>query len=587
VQEALLEVFGSPTTVALPASIKRGGLALHRAIRTISRASCPTSLSSRHAARATRLRTRNFGGIEMNHKRFAVGALAVLSAALSAIWAPLVLAGPGHPGIPIAAGDAPVRLPGVGRDASYRSAPCPNPIVSGAPLDLGPNFRCGYLTVPENRYRPAARKIQIAVAIAGAAMAHPKADPLLWLEGGPGGTGLAVANRVVAEGINADREVIFVDQRGTLKSLPLLSCPGYDAFVIRAIGLAPSSPSAGRQEVGAVAACRSNWINRGYDLSSFNTSENAADMADLRIALGIEDWNVYGVSYGSDLALQLLRDYPAGIRSEVLDSIVPPQVNVATDLWPNAAAGYRNVFGACEAAPACHAAYPHLMADLVTAVNRLTRRPLTLRVLDPVTHRPTRVVFDGYQFANLLVVLSLMPGSMVKIPAMVREMASGKAVHSGIRLLATAPAVGLAGDGLEFGVFCSEDTPFTTPARALAVARKALPGFPTRVLALLPQVARLFADCRAWRVDPASRAVTAPARSNIPVLELSGTFDAITPLAWAKIAARGLPNARIVQFPGVGHDVVNWSRCGAQILVNFLNRPSGGYSTRCAANLPR
>jgi pimeloyl-ACP methyl ester carboxylesterase len=520
----------------------------------------------------------------MSHKRFAGVALALLSAALGAIWVPLILAGPAHPALLIAAGDASARLPGVGRDATYRSAPCPNPIVSG--VDLGPDFRCGYLTVPENRYRPAGRKIQIAVAIARAAMAHPKADPLLWLEGGPGGTGLAVANRVVAQGINADREVVFVDQRGTLKSLPLLSCPGYDAYLISAVGLAPSSPTAGRQEVGAVAACRSDWIKRGYDLSSFNTPENAADMADLRIALGIKSWNVYGVSYGSDLALQLLRDYPAGIRSEVLDSAVPPQVNVATDFWPNAAAGYRSVFGACEATPACHAAYPHLEAELTTAVNRLTQRPLTLRVVDPLTRRPTKVVFDGYQFANLVVLQSLTPGSMAQIPAMVHEMASRKAGRAGIRLLAAAPAVGLAGDGLEFGVFCSEDTPFTTPARVLAVARKALPGFPTRVLALLPQIARLFADCRAWRVNPASLAVTAPARSNIPVLELSGTFDAITPLAWAKIAARTLPNARIVQFPGVGHDVVNWSRCGAQILVNFLNRPSGGYSTRCAANVP-
>jgi pimeloyl-ACP methyl ester carboxylesterase len=337
-----------------------------------------------------------------------------------------------------------------------------------------------------------------------------------------------------------------------------------------------------------VAACRRSWVAKGYDLASFNTPENAADMADLRIALGIKRWNVYGVSYGSDLALQLLRDYPAGIRSEVLDSVVPPQVNVATGFWSNAARGYRNVFRACDATPACHVAYRHLSSDLVTAVNRLTRRTVTVRVLDPATRMPTKVVFDGYQFANLLVVLSLTPGSMVQIPAMVHEMASRQALQSATRLLATASAanVGLAGDGLAFGVFCREDAPFTTRARALAAARKALPGFPNRVLALSPQLAHLFADCRAWRVAPASNAVTAPARSRIPVLELSGTFDAITSLAWAKTAARSLSRARIVQFPGVGHDVVNWSQCGAQIMIDFLNRPEGRYSTRCAAMLP-
>jgi pimeloyl-ACP methyl ester carboxylesterase len=199
-------------------------------------------------------------------------------------------------------------------------------------------------------------------------------------------------------------------------------------------------------------------------------------------------------------------------------------------------------------------------------------------------------VFDGYQFANLLVGLSLSPGSFAQIPAFVHEMATGDAAQSAQylagKLAAASGTVGLAGNGLAFSVYCGENAAFTTPARALAAARQALPGFPNRVLALTPQIAHIFTDCRAWGVKPASPAVKAPARSKIPVLELSGTFDAATPLAWAKVAARTLPNARIIQFPGLGHDVVTWSQCGADITVNFLNRPHGGYSTACAAKLP-
>jgi pimeloyl-ACP methyl ester carboxylesterase len=479
------------------------------------------------------------------------------------------------------------RLPGVGHDASYRSAPCPNPLLPGFPLALGPEFRCGYLTVPENRHRLNGRTIQVAVAIAPAVSRHPKADPLLWLEGGPGGSGLGVANTIVAQGINADRDVIFVDQRGTPKALPRLGCPTYDTFLNRSFALAPTSATARRQAVASLAACRRTWNSRGYDLGSFNTPENAADMADLRLALGIKTWNVYGVSYGTDVALQLLRDYPGGIRSEALDSVVPPQVNLTTDFWSNAAAGFAAVFRACEARAACHAAYPHLAADLLTAVDRLTRRPVTVRVLDPASHLPTKVVFDGFQFANLLVVLSLTPGSILPMPAYVHEMASGDAAQAAQRLLATAsPVVGVAGDGLAFTVFCSENAAFTTPAKALAAARRALPAFPAQVLALTPQIAHLFADCRAWRVGRAPAGARAPAHSRIPVLEMSGTFDAVTSLAWAKTAAATLPRARIIRFPGLGHGVVTWSQCGAQVLVGFLNRPGGGYSTRCVAKLP-
>jgi pimeloyl-ACP methyl ester carboxylesterase len=246
--------------------------------------------------------------------------------AVSMLSGPPAAAGPAHPAAGTAAAGGGVRLPHVGHDATFRYARCPNPIVPGVPqLNLGPNFRCGYLTVPENRHKPNGRKIQVAVAIARAATAHPHASPLLWLEGGPGGTGLAAANRVVGQGINADRQVIFVDQRGTLKARPLLDCPGYDRFLDRAVALAPENPATGRKDAAAVGACYRHWAARGFDLSAFNTPENAADMADLRIALHIHSWNVYGVSYGTDLALQYLRDYPAGIRTEVLDSVVPPR----------------------------------------------------------------------------------------------------------------------------------------------------------------------------------------------------------------------------------------------------------------------
>jgi pimeloyl-ACP methyl ester carboxylesterase len=478
-------------------------------------------------------------------------------------------------------------LPGVGRDAGYRSVACPNPLLPGLSIGLGKGFSCGYETVPENRLRPGGRKIQIAVAIAKARTAHPKADPLLWLEGGPGGTGLAAANSVVARGINADRDVIFVDQRGTLKARPLLSCPGYDEFLVKAFSLAPSSRGAPGRDGGALGACYRGWVAKGYDPSSFNTQENAADMADLRIALHIKRWNVYGVSYGSDLALQLLRDYPDGIRSEVLDSVVPPQVNAVAGFWQTAADGFHAVFDSCAAQSACHAAYPHLWRDLLTAVKRLTRKPLTVHVVNPATGKSAKVVFDGYQFVNLLVVLSLTPGSIVQMPGLVHEMASRDGSQSAVRLLATAPPAGLTGYGLAFGVFCSEDAAFTSPARTLAIARRALPGFPLQVLRLTPQIPHVFADCRAWKVKPASRAVMQPARSDVPVLEMSGTFDAITSLRWARIVASQLPHARIVRFPGVGHGVITWTQCGADVMVGFLDRPSGGYTTRCAARLPK
>jgi TAP-like protein len=123
----------------------------------------------------------------------------------------------------------PPRSP-AGTGATYAAAPCPSPNVPGVPqLELGPEFSCGYLTVPENRARPEGRQIRIPVARARSASAEPQPDPLLYLAGGPGGTGLATAVLRLQQGWTRDRDVLFVDQRGTLHADPLLSCPEIDA----------------------------------------------------------------------------------------------------------------------------------------------------------------------------------------------------------------------------------------------------------------------------------------------------------------------------------------------------------------------
>src|SRR4051794_31055723 len=128
--------------------------------------------------------------------------------------------------------------------STYVSAPCPNPIYPGvAQLDLGAGVECGYLTVPENRAAPDGRTIRLAVARAKATAPNPKQDPLVYLTGGPGGSGLLSAAPRIAASWNSDRDVIFLDQRGTWKSDPLLSCPEIDAFLSDWVGLNSFDPA--------------------------------------------------------------------------------------------------------------------------------------------------------------------------------------------------------------------------------------------------------------------------------------------------------------------------------------------------------
>ena len=459
--------------------------------------------------------------------------------------------------------------------ASFAPAPCPNPIVAGVPrLDLGPEFECGYLTVPENRSKDNGRTIRIAVARAKASSPNPKPDPIVYLTGGPGGSGLAVAGPLVRAGWNADRDAIFLDQRGTLKSDPLLACPEVDAFLIDQLELSPMQPSTADRDAAATRACHDRLVAAGIDLAAFNTTENAADVADLRVALGIPEWNVYGVSYGTDLALQMVRDHPEGIRSLVLDSLVPPQLNLFEGFWPNAAAGYRALFAACAAQPACHGAFPNLEAEFVALVNELAAEPRTVPYTNPSTGQTVNTVFDGYTLANLVVVASLVRGAIAKVPALIHDLAVGDGTLAAAAYVATAPPPGLTGYGLTYGVFCSEQTPFTTLKRVVAKAQRVLPDFPESVLSLVPQIPRVFEDCANWSVPKADQHTRKPARVDIPVLLLEGSLDAVAPVNWAEAAQKTLPNSTLLVFPGAGHDVIAWQHvCAIAIMRNFLNQP--------------
>jgi pimeloyl-ACP methyl ester carboxylesterase len=126
------------------------------------------------------------------------------------------------------------------------------------------------------------------------------------LTGGPGGSAIATANLTVAKGINAERDVVFVDQRDTLHAQPRLVCPEIDTFQREALNLPTTDPATAENSDAATRVCRERLAREGVNLAAYDTTQNAADIADLRVALGIEQWNVRGVSYGTDLALQLL-----------------------------------------------------------------------------------------------------------------------------------------------------------------------------------------------------------------------------------------------------------------------------------------
>ena len=239
--------------------------------------------------------------------------------------------------------------------ASYAKAPCPNPIYPSVPrFDLGAGVECGYLTVPQNRADPDGRKIRLVVATRKSTSPNPKPDPVVYLAGGPGGTALVHG----FDNWQLDRDLILLGERGTIKDDPFLSCPEVDQFLADAVGIGAEDPVYDEKSAAALRTCRDRLTKQGINLAAYNTTENAADVADLRIAMGIDQWNIYALSYGTDLALQTLRDHPEGIRSVVLDSVLPPQANLMESGWASAAAALRRSSTAAPRIPPVRRPFP-------------------------------------------------------------------------------------------------------------------------------------------------------------------------------------------------------------------------------------
>ncbi|MFI8453294.1 alpha/beta fold hydrolase [Streptomyces erythrochromogenes] len=466
-------------------------------------------------------------------------------------------------------------------DATYEPGPCPK---TPEPIKALEGARCGTLTVPENREKPGGRTIELGVAIVPAASGTPKADPIVWLAGGPGDDAVGEAQMAIDGGLNRDRDVVFMSQRGTYSADPNLLCPNIDEFNARSVGLLYDAPSTERLHVEATKACRDKLAAAGIDLAAYNDIQSAADYEDLRKTLGIDQWNLYGISYGTHLALAYMRLHPEGLRSVGIDGILPPSRAGSAATWSSARQGFDGLFKACAEQPACNKRYPNLSATFDKLVRQLEAEPVTTTVTLPGSDKPVKVVLDGGALVNWMTSATHVAP---QVPAALDELAHGKPQRiarqwAGGKL--SPQAMGRVAHGLVYGVFCSEWTPYESEQAALRGGQATFPSFPRSVQAQAPQLTFLHPDCDVWNVPAAPPSIRDATRGEIPTLALSGGFDSQTGADNGPYVARTLPNAKVVTVPYEPHVVFATSKCAQQIAVSFFDDPSAP-NTACLKTL--
>jgi pimeloyl-ACP methyl ester carboxylesterase len=342
------------------------------------------------------------------------------------------------------------------------------------PVPTGFSPECGYLVVPENRKRPDSPLIRLHVAIFRNRSGSPVPDPVVHLAGGPGSSSLDVASYLFSRGLDAileQRDFILFDQRGTGYSQPRLDCPERTQLTAALLGGSLSPEQTQEAILDAFRRCRERLTAEGIDPSVYNSAASAADLNDLRIALGYEKLNLYAVSYGTRLALTLMRDYPDAIRSAVLDSVYPLQVNLYTALAPNADRAFNVFFDRCAADASCNSSYPDLRLVFYGLVDELNTHPVTVPLL--VGGAEQNIRLDGGLLIDVLFVGLYNPAVTASMPQMIFDIRQGDYGILRDRLALYFDDSGAL--GMQMAVQCAEEFPFNAPEEAYTAAQNVQP----------------------------------------------------------------------------------------------------------------
>jgi pimeloyl-ACP methyl ester carboxylesterase len=452
----------------------------------------------------------------------------------------------------------------------------------------GYTVRCGKLVVEQNRDRPDGTSVRLQVGIFHKEGVSVSPDPLVYLDGGPGGNALQGSTTDFDRrfgGYAATRDVVVFDQRGTGYSEPRLDCPAFDALLYDQLDETTANAAQVDAQQDALTRCRADLVGKGVDLRQYNSVASAADVADLRLALGYPTWDVYGVSYGTRLAQTLLRTHPEGVRSVVLDSTYPVAADSLQDLPDQMQHAFDHLFAACRTDVACDARFPNLEARFGALVDRLTRTPVKVTATDFVTGDDHAVTVTGSDLQDLLFQALYDPSMFTAMPQVVEDLEAGRTAS-----LKTLEGVSVTQlPFITFGdyitVQCHEEVPFADPG-AVGRAVAAHPALAESIAGQLVDSEAGFETCRRWDAGTAPPEENQPVRSDVPTLVLSGGFDPITPGPAAEEVTRSLSRGTFVSFAGLGHGVALEAGCPQGIAVAFLRDPNAPLDTTCAAAVP-
>jgi len=397
----------------------------------------------------------------------------------------------------------------------------------------------GRLFVPENRSNPKSRLLELAFVRFRSTSANP-GPPIIYLAGGPGGSGIGAARGSRFPLFMALREigdVIALDQRGTGESKPSVRCPGNYELPPDAV------PSYDR--LLAVVRERSRECveylkSTGADLSGYTTIESADDIDALRKALGAEKVSLWGISYGTHLSLAAIKRHGKFIDRAILAGVEGPDSThkLPSDIDQHLVDISDHVAADAELSKQI----PDLLALMRTVFKQLKDQPVTVEVTDTQNKKTVKVVINDFVM-RFLTAATVGSGDITRYPRFF--LAASKGDYSEIAQFWLGFSRQNLGSAMSFVMDCASGGSRLRNKRVESEAKKAL-------LGNLPNI--FFPDvCDAWGSPDLGDAFRMPAKSDIPVLFISGTLDGRTPVSNAEAEMKNFKHGVHLVLEGAWH----------------------------------
>lgn len=464
-------------------------------------------------------------------------------------------------------------------------ADSPTFVTGPCPVDPAPELvvECGTVRVPEDRTRPDAGQVSLAVAWVHSPSPSGASSPVVWVTGGPGGDALDVLAQPAEDGgvssspLYESHDQVFVDQRGTGSTRPSLDCPERGEAIWSMLGADQPFPEELDMLHESLAACRSDLLAKGVDLTAYDTVSVAADFEDVRRALGFDAWSVYAVSYGTLVTQELMRSHPDGVAAVVLDSVVPID---KTDLdWKVTGQddALDALFTACETDLDCDTRYPEIRTRFVDVVTDYDDQPLEVVISDrDGMARP--VAITGGDLRSGIISALTSTAQLANIPLFIELAEQRSPAVVQVAVEQTFTYVDRVAEGMRDAVNCRDRYDHVTAEDLTALVEER----PDQTAFVLYGS---WAGCETWDVGSVDESFNVLVESEIPTLVLAGHFDPQTPPAEGERIATTLTNSTFVELNATSHAAFRSNACADQLVAQFLSNPTEPLDLTCATEV--